>query len=91
MVAPAPTPGSEPRLDLDATRRRAREIASEGRGSPGVLNLVPPPPPEAKKFDLGEAIAKAAKPDCRNAYADLGFLALPPLIASTVGNGGCNW
>ena len=86
-----PAPRAEPRIDLDATRRRAREIASEDRGSPGVLNLVPPPPPEAKKFDLGKAIAKAAKPDCRNAYAELGLLAIPPLIASTLGDGGCRW
>ena len=89
--AATPAPRAEPRIDLDATRRRAREIASEDRGSPGVLNLVPPPPPEAKKFDLGKAIAKAAKPDCRNAYAELGLLAIPPLIASTLGDGGCRW
>ena len=89
--APTPAPGDAPRIDLDATRRRAREIASERPGSSAVLNLVPPPPPEAKKFDLGKAIAKAAKPDCRNAYAELGLLAIPPLVASSVGDGGCRW
>ena len=39
----------------------------------------------------GKAIAKAAKPDCRTAYAELGLLAIAPLVASTVGNGGCRW
>jgi hypothetical protein len=87
----APTPPGAPHLDLDATRRRAGEIAREGDGSPGVLNLVAPPPKDVRKIDLGEAIAKAAKPDCRHAYADLGLLAIPPLLVSTIGNGGCRW
>ena len=71
-------------------RKRVREIASEGSGSRGVLNLVPPPPIE-RKDKLAEDIAKAAKPDCRTAYAGLGLLAVVPLVASAVGNGGCNW
>jgi len=84
-------PAGTPRLDLDATRRRAREIASEGQGSRGLLPVVPPPPAEARKPNLADAIAKAAKPDCRTAYADLGLLAIPPLVVSSVGNGGCRW
>ena len=35
--------------------------------------------------------AKAAKPDCRTAYAGMGLLAVVPLVASSVGNGGCRW
>jgi hypothetical protein len=91
VIAPSADPSAPPRIDLDATRRRAREIASEGPGSRGLLPVVPPPPSEAKKPNLAEAIAKAAKPDCRTAYAELGLLAIPPLVASTVGNGGCRW
>jgi hypothetical protein len=73
-------------------KKRAREIAAEGSGSRGVLNLIPPPPPVEKKDKLAEDIAKAAKPDCRTAYAGLGILAVVPLVASSVGNnGGCNW
>jgi hypothetical protein len=91
-VGAAPSdPTGVPRLDLEATRRRAREIASETPGSRGLLPLVPSPPAEARKPSLAEAMAKAAKPDCRNAYAELGLLAIPPLIASSVGNGGCRW
>jgi hypothetical protein len=56
-----------------------------------VLNLVPPPPPQERKDALAEGIAKAAKPDCRTAYAGLGLLAVVPLVASSVGNGGCRW
>ena len=43
------------------------------------------------KNKLAEDIAKAAKPDCRTAYAGLGLLAIAPLVGSTIGNGGCNW
>jgi hypothetical protein len=31
------------------------------------------------------------KPDCRNAYAGMGLLAVPALVASTIGDGGCRW
>jgi len=34
---------------------------------------------------------KSFKPDCRTAYAGLGFLAVIPLVAATVGDGGCVW
>jgi len=90
-LAPPSEPGGAPRIDLEATRRRAREITSETSGSPGLLPVVPPPPTAARKPNLADAIAKAAKPDCRTAYADLGLLAVAPLVASTVGNGGCRW
>jgi len=91
VAAPSAEPSGTPRIDLEATKRRAREIAGETSGSRGLLPVVPPPPPETRKPNLADAIAKAAKPDCRTAYADLGLLAVPPLVASTVGNGGCRW
>jgi len=85
-------PATVPRIDLEATRKRAREIASEPPGSRGLLLVVPTPPDVAKrKPTLAEGIAKAAKPDCRDAYAELGLLAIAPLVASTIGNGGCRW
>ena len=81
-----------PAVTVESMKKRAREIAAEGSGSRGVLNLVPPPPPVERKDKLAEDIAKAAKPDCRTAYAGLGILAVVPLVASSVGNnGGCNW
>ena len=80
-----------PRSPRRSLRKRTTEIVREGSGSRGVLNLVPPPPPVERKDKLAEDIAKAAKPDCRTAYAGMGLLAIAPLVASTVGNGGCNW
>jgi hypothetical protein len=86
VVTPA-APGAAPRIDLEATKKRAREIASEDYR--GIVPAVPPPP--VGKNKLGEAIAKAAKPDCRTAYAGMGLLAVFPLAAATVGDGGCRW
>ena len=88
---PSAAPGAAPGVTAETLRRRAREIASEGSGSRGVLNLLPPPPPVEKKDHLAEDIAKAAKPDCRTAYAGMGLLAVVPLTAATIGNGGCRW
>lgn len=90
-VAPSPDPVGNPGITADSLRKRASEIAREGSGSRGVLNFVPPPPPAERKDKLAEDLAKAAKPDCRTAYADMGLLAIAPLVASTVGNGGCRW
>lgn len=91
VVAPSPEPGGAPGITAEPLRRSAREIAREGSGSRGVLNFVPPPPPQERRDALAEGIAKAAKPDCRTAYAGMGLLAVVPLVASTVGDGGCRW
>ena len=90
-AAPTTDSGAAPAITAESLRKRAGEIAREGSGSSGVLNLVPPPPLPDRKDKLAEDIAKAAKPDCRTAYAGMGLLAVVPLVASTVGNGGCRW
>jgi hypothetical protein len=90
-VVPTPEPTGTPGVTAESLRKSAtRVISREGSGSSGVLNFVPPPPQE-RKDSLAEGIAKAAKPDCRTAYAGMGLLAVVPLVASTVGNGGCRW
>ncbi|MBP8297085.1 MAG: hypothetical protein KAX84_13310 [Burkholderiales bacterium] len=89
-AAPAAPPGAAPRLNLDAVRQRAREIATEGSGSRGLLPLQIPVPAE-RKSRLAEGIEKAIKPDCRNAYADMGLLAVPALVAGAVADVGCRW
>ncbi len=80
-----------PRLDLDAVRKRAREMASEGSGQRAILPFPLPPKPEHK---TKEALAfdKALKrPDCRDAYAGMGLLAVAPLLWSAIGDEGCRW
>ena len=85
-AASAPAP-----VDIDAARIVAREPSRITYGRTGIipLNLVPPPPePESK---LGRAIQKAAQPDCRDAYAAMGLLAIPFLLKDTVTDTGCRW
>lgn len=86
-----PAPAEAPRIDLDAARKKAaREIVSEGAGSRGVFS-VPSPPVEAKKKET-MPLEKALKPDCRTAYANLGLLAAPILVANAIAaDGGCRW
>jgi hypothetical protein len=87
------TPAPEaPRIDLDAARKKAaREIVSEGAGSRGVFT-IPGPPPVERKSKEAAALEKALKPDCRTAYANMGLLAVPVLVASAVAaDGSCRW
>lgn len=85
----APGEDGAPRIDLDAARQRAREIASETTSTRGILPALPPPPDRQSKES--HALEKAVKPDCRTAYAGLGLLAVPVLVASTIGDAGCRW
>lgn len=77
-----------PRLNLELSRPRGGELS---RGSArGVLPLLPRPPEVDDK--LARDIEKAAKIDCRKAYANAGLLAVVPLAADALGkSGGCKW
>ncbi|MCC7101013.1 MAG: hypothetical protein IT500_15630, partial [Rubrivivax sp.] len=44
-----------------------------------------------RKSTLAEGIEKAAKPDCRKAYGGMGALAIIPLAADALRDGGCRW
>jgi hypothetical protein len=93
---PAPaadSPGRDPaapRLDLDAIRNRAGELAREGSGQRAILPFPMPPVPE-RKTKMQTAIENARKPDCRTAYSALGLAAIVPLIANEFGEGKCKW
>ena len=81
---------TKPSLDLDSLRKRAAEITRAGSGNRAVLPF--PMPPVAKpKSKLEQAIENARKPDCRDAYKDLGLAAVVPLIANEFGEGSCRW
>ena len=81
---------TKPSLDLDAIRNRAGQMAREGSGRRALLPF--PMPPVAKpKSKLETAIEKARKPDCKDAYKDLGLAAIVPLIANEFGEGSCRW
>ena len=88
-VAAPPGESGVPRIDMEAARQRAREIASETTSTRGILPALPPPPERLSKES--NALEKAVKPDCRTAYAGMGLLAVPVLVASTIGDGSCRW
>ena len=79
-----------PSIDADAVRRRAGQLGREGSGNRALLPFPMPAPPD-RKTQLETAIEKARKPDCRTAYADMGLLAVVPLIANEFGEGKCRW
>ena len=88
----ATPPGDAPHIDLDAARKKAaREVVSEGAGSRGVFTIPSPPSVESKSKEK-MPLEKALKPDCRTAYANMGLLAAPVLIASAIAaDGSCRW
>jgi hypothetical protein len=89
-AAEPPDARAAPRIDLDAARSRAREMGREGTGNRALLPFPMPPAPERKtKEQL--AIEKAWKPDCKDAYKDMGLLAVIPLVANEFGEGNCRW
>ena len=86
----APALGKAPAIDLDAVRKRAREINS-GAGSRTLFAFPGTPPPKPKSKEQ-QAFDKALKKnDCRDAYADMGLAAVLPLVLDSVREGGCKW
>lgn len=77
-----------PPLDTDAIRKRAGQLSREGTGQ---RSLFAAPVPAPRKSRLEAAIENARKPDCKDAYKDLGLLAALPLIANEFGEGTCRW
>ena len=85
----APALGKSPGIDLDAVRRRAREISG---GGPRTVFPFPVAPQPAPKTKIQEVFDKALKKnDCRDAYADMGLAAVVPLVLSAVREDGCKW
>ncbi|MBC7623814.1 MAG: hypothetical protein H7232_10540, partial [Aeromicrobium sp.] len=80
-----------PRLDLDQLRRQAREATKEESGSRALLPF-PMVAKETPKKDMEKIFDKALKrPDCKEVYADLGLLAVVPLLRDAAKDGGCKW
>jgi hypothetical protein len=86
--APALPASAPPRLNLQLARPRGGEL-SRGLGG-GVLAVLPRLPEVDTK--LGQEIAKTAKPDCREAYAGAGLLAVVPLAVEALRkDSSCKW
>jgi len=91
-TTPSPLPSATtPRLDLDQLRRQARDAARDGAGSRALLPF-PMVAKEVEKKDMEKIFDKALKrPDCKEVYADLGLLAVVPLLRDAAKDGGCKW
>ncbi|MBB4845345.1 hypothetical protein HNP55_003892 [Paucibacter oligotrophus] len=86
--ASASAPQAPLQLNLSLPPRpRGGELS--GRGSRGVLDLMPTPP--ERKSKLSQEMENAAKQDCRKAYAEGGLLAALPLAADALRDKGCRW
>ncbi len=85
-----PAAGAPAPIDIDAARK-ARESSRITYGRTGIIPLSLSPPPPEPESKLGRAIQKAAQPDCRDAYAAMGLLAIPFLLKDTVTDTGCRW
>lgn len=89
-VGVVPPPGQAPRLNLEAAKKeQAGPEIGRSSGRKGIFNLDSPPPEPVSK--LGKAIQKAGQPDCRDAYAGMGLLAVPFLAFDTITDTGCRW
>jgi hypothetical protein len=87
QATPPSQAASAPRLNLDIARPRGGELSNQS--SRGALQLMPRLPEVKSK--LAQDIEKAAKPDCRTAYAGAGLLAAVPLAADALRDKGCKW
>ncbi len=87
VVVPSTEPGGAPRIDREALHARVREIERETTPSRALVEVELP----QLERKIANSFDKAAKPDCRTAYAGLGLLAIPALLASAIADGGCKW
>lgn len=83
-------PATLPKTDLDSLKERARQIAREGTGPRTAIPFFTAPPPPKKEME--KAFDKALKrPECKDAYSEMGLAAVIPLIRDAVTEKGCKW
>jgi len=87
----ATVPESPPPIDIDDVRRFARRMAAAESRHPTLQARVQVQMNGERETPLGQAIAKAVRPDCRSAYAGAGLFAIPLLIKDAMTNSGCRW
>jgi hypothetical protein len=88
VATPPSLPASAPRLNLELVRPRGGELSRSPAA--GALRVMPRPP-EPAKSKLAEDVEKAQKPDCRNAYSNMGLAAAAPLVRDALTGQGCRW
>ncbi|MFC4159309.1 hypothetical protein [Chitinimonas lacunae] len=95
ISAPAATSSTETstsgRLDLEGARQMARDIDRNRRDKPAPGHPALAQQQSEQETAMARSINKAARPDCREAYAGMGLLAAPMLIKDGVTDKGCKW
>jgi len=86
-VANAP---AVPAINLEALRTAAREN-ERGRERSPIEKHRDELRRDQHRDRAAEAIARTARADCRSAHANLGILALIPIVIDTVRDKGCKW
>jgi hypothetical protein len=92
-VRTAPDASEPAHIDLEKAKRLAVEYDRQQYKTADPrfdANARTPVPLEAETA-ASRAIAKAAKPDCREAYTGWGLLAIPLFIRDAATNSGCTW
>ena len=84
---------AEPSLDTEALREQLRGDLRRQAPVVGVAARPHASPAAVRPRDaaLAAAIEKTARPDCRDAYAGAGLLAVVPLLKDAVTGSGCKW
>jgi len=93
-TAPAPTPATTGKLDMESLRGLARQVEKER--VPTALERVRTAEQlrGADDTNLSRAIKRAKNPDCQKKYAggtDANLLLLIPLAIDTITGTGCTW
>lgn len=76
-------------FDLAAARSMARAAAREEKGDAGDVNSAAVALTNTSQHKLSRGIERARRSDCRTKYADMGILAIAPLLIDGVSGTGC--
>lgn len=101
-IAPRPKPQPAPprpaqdidwRADLNALAAPSAPFAGNRLGTEEAASSATAGvrPKHTVEGTLAREMAKAARSDCRNAYANMGLLAVPMLAVDAVRRTGCKW
>ncbi|MGZ3182759.1 MAG: hypothetical protein ACXU8N_09985 [Telluria sp.] len=91
-AAAAPVPETAHPVDFDAARKVAAAVGHEetlaARTHPNILKTEQ----LTRQERLARAISRAEKPDCKDAYAGMGILAILPLAKNALSkDSSCKW
>ncbi len=90
---PPPRPAQEIdwHADLNALTAPRAPFPGNTLGAAAASSATATRPKHTAEATLTREMAKAARSDCRNAYANMGLLAAPMLAVDAIRRSGCKW